>query len=175
MWRTWPRHCSCTTRQQRWWDTVSGWVPHQCYSCAWFFLNVQNVGSILKCPDVCCFYIYIYILPQFLVDNVIEDLVRPLLAILDRPEKLLLLREIRSIKMCEMQCVYNWKVFISEWLPVTALSSAGCWYRPLSWLNLTALSCPLSWKLTRSSKVALVHSSKFTLRKLKFRNTDNQF
>ena len=32
---------------------------------------------------------------QFLSDNVIEELVRPLLAILDRPEKLLLLREIR--------------------------------------------------------------------------------
>lgn len=32
---------------------------------------------------------------QFLSDSVIEDLVRPLLAILDRPEKLLLLREIR--------------------------------------------------------------------------------
>uniref|UniRef100_H2U5D5 PDZ domain containing 7a n=1 Tax=Takifugu rubripes TaxID=31033 RepID=H2U5D5_TAKRU len=33
----------------------------------------------------------------FLSDNVIEDLVRPLLAILDRPEKLLLLREIRML------------------------------------------------------------------------------
>ncbi|CAL8256224.1 unnamed protein product [Lota lota] len=34
---------------------------------------------------------------RFLSDNVIEDLVRPLLAILDRPEKLLLLREIRMM------------------------------------------------------------------------------
>ncbi|XP_029030859.1 PDZ domain-containing protein 7a isoform X2 [Betta splendens] len=34
---------------------------------------------------------------RFLTDNVIEDLVRPLLAILDRPEKLLLLREIRML------------------------------------------------------------------------------
>ncbi|XP_027863149.1 PDZ domain-containing protein 7a [Xiphophorus couchianus] len=34
---------------------------------------------------------------RFLSDNVIEDLVRPLLAILDRPEKLLLLREIRML------------------------------------------------------------------------------
>lgn len=105
----------------------------------------------------------------------IEDLVRPLLAILDRPEKLLLLREIRSIKMCEVQCIYNWKVFISVWLTVPVLSSAGCWSRPLSWLSLTALSCPLSWKLTRSSKVALVHSSQLALRKRKFRNTDYQF
>ncbi|KAF6731491.1 PDZ domain-containing protein 7 [Oryzias melastigma] len=34
---------------------------------------------------------------RFLSDNGIEDLVRPLLAILDRPEKLLLLREIRML------------------------------------------------------------------------------
>ncbi|XP_076022127.1 PDZ domain-containing protein 7a, partial [Genypterus blacodes] len=34
---------------------------------------------------------------RFLADNVIEDLVRPLLAILDRPEKILLLREIRML------------------------------------------------------------------------------
>ncbi|XP_019123495.2 PDZ domain-containing protein 7a [Larimichthys crocea] len=34
---------------------------------------------------------------RFLSDNVTEDLVRPLLAILDRPEKLLLLREIRML------------------------------------------------------------------------------
>ncbi|XP_071336674.1 PDZ domain-containing protein 7a [Trachinotus anak] len=34
---------------------------------------------------------------RFLSDNVIEDLVRPLLAILDKPEKLLLLREIRML------------------------------------------------------------------------------
>ncbi|XP_017576946.1 PDZ domain-containing protein 7a isoform X1 [Pygocentrus nattereri] len=34
---------------------------------------------------------------RFLADRVVEDLVRPLLAILDRPEKLLLLREIRMI------------------------------------------------------------------------------
>ncbi|XP_026165400.1 PDZ domain-containing protein 7a [Mastacembelus armatus] len=34
---------------------------------------------------------------RFLSDNVIEDLVRPLLAILDRPEKLLLFREIRML------------------------------------------------------------------------------
>ncbi|KAM6997184.1 PDZ domain-containing protein 7a [Tautogolabrus adspersus] len=34
---------------------------------------------------------------RFLSENVIEDLVRPLLAILDRPEKLLLLREIRML------------------------------------------------------------------------------
>ncbi|XP_056147422.1 LOW QUALITY PROTEIN: PDZ domain-containing protein 7-like [Lampris incognitus] len=34
---------------------------------------------------------------QFLSNNVIEDLVRPLLAILDRPEKLLLLRDIRML------------------------------------------------------------------------------
>ncbi|XP_042358776.1 PDZ domain-containing protein 7a [Plectropomus leopardus] len=34
---------------------------------------------------------------RFLIDKVIEDLVRPLLAILDRPEKLLLLREIRML------------------------------------------------------------------------------
>ncbi|KAM7385569.1 hypothetical protein PAMP_001648 [Pampus punctatissimus] len=34
---------------------------------------------------------------RFLSNNVIEDLVRPLLAILDRPEKLLLLREIRML------------------------------------------------------------------------------
>ncbi|KAM9364332.1 PDZ domain-containing protein 7a [Pholidichthys leucotaenia] len=34
---------------------------------------------------------------RFLSDTVIEDLVRPLLAILDRPEKLLLLREIRML------------------------------------------------------------------------------
>uniref|UniRef100_A0A3P9PYD6 PDZ domain containing 7a n=1 Tax=Poecilia reticulata TaxID=8081 RepID=A0A3P9PYD6_POERE len=34
---------------------------------------------------------------RFLSDNVIEDLVRPLLAIFDRPEKLLLLREIRML------------------------------------------------------------------------------
>ncbi|XP_045927373.1 PDZ domain-containing protein 7-like [Micropterus dolomieu] len=34
---------------------------------------------------------------RFLSDNVIDDLVRPLLAILDRPEKLLLLREIRML------------------------------------------------------------------------------
>ncbi|MEQ2158768.1 hypothetical protein GOODEAATRI_015813, partial [Goodea atripinnis] len=33
----------------------------------------------------------------FLSDNEIEDLIRPLLAILDRPEKLLLLREIRML------------------------------------------------------------------------------
>ncbi|XP_049456236.1 PDZ domain-containing protein 7a [Epinephelus fuscoguttatus] len=34
---------------------------------------------------------------RFLSENVIEDLVRPLLAILDRPEKILLLREIRML------------------------------------------------------------------------------
>uniref|UniRef100_A0A3Q3IYQ6 PDZ domain-containing protein n=1 Tax=Monopterus albus TaxID=43700 RepID=A0A3Q3IYQ6_MONAL len=34
---------------------------------------------------------------RFLSDNVTEDLVRPLLAILDKPEKLLLLREIRML------------------------------------------------------------------------------
>ncbi|KAM4592073.1 PDZ domain-containing protein 7a isoform 1-T1 [Odontesthes bonariensis] len=34
---------------------------------------------------------------RFLSDSVIDDLVRPLLAILDRPEKLLLLREIRML------------------------------------------------------------------------------
>ncbi|XP_044069619.1 PDZ domain-containing protein 7a isoform X2 [Siniperca chuatsi] len=34
---------------------------------------------------------------RFLSDSVIEDLVRPLLAILDKPEKLLLLREIRML------------------------------------------------------------------------------
>ncbi|CAM4727489.1 unnamed protein product [Leuciscus chuanchicus] len=34
---------------------------------------------------------------RFLVERVVEDLVRPLLAILDKPEKLLLLREIRMI------------------------------------------------------------------------------
>nr|XP_019944726.1 PREDICTED: PDZ domain-containing protein 7-like [Paralichthys olivaceus] len=34
---------------------------------------------------------------RFLSDNMIEDLVRPLLAILDRPEKLLLFREIRML------------------------------------------------------------------------------
>ncbi|KAM4730161.1 PDZ domain-containing protein 7a [Anableps anableps] len=34
---------------------------------------------------------------RFLSDTVIEDLVRPLLAILDRPEKLLLLREVRML------------------------------------------------------------------------------
>ncbi|XP_017284378.1 PDZ domain-containing protein 7a [Kryptolebias marmoratus] len=34
---------------------------------------------------------------RFLSDTVIEDLVRPILAILDRPEKLLLLREIRML------------------------------------------------------------------------------
>ncbi|XP_017320338.1 PDZ domain-containing protein 7a [Ictalurus punctatus] len=34
---------------------------------------------------------------RFLTERVVEDLVRPLLAILDRPEKLLLLREIRMI------------------------------------------------------------------------------
>lgn len=112
MWTTWPRHCSRTTRRQQWCDTVGGWVPHQCYSCAFiFFIFIfQYFGSILKVyyPDRSHFYIYIYILPQFLSDNVIEDLVRPLLAILDRPEKLLLLREIRSIKMCE--CI----AFITE-------------------------------------------------------------
>ncbi|XP_072293584.1 PDZ domain-containing protein 7a [Eucyclogobius newberryi] len=34
---------------------------------------------------------------RFLAENVLEDLIRPLLAILDRPEKLLLLREIRML------------------------------------------------------------------------------
>uniref|UniRef100_W5N4F9 PDZ domain-containing protein 7 n=1 Tax=Lepisosteus oculatus TaxID=7918 RepID=W5N4F9_LEPOC len=34
---------------------------------------------------------------RFVSDHVVEDLVRPLLAILDRPEKLLLLREIRTL------------------------------------------------------------------------------
>ncbi|XP_034537926.1 PDZ domain-containing protein 7a isoform X2 [Notolabrus celidotus] len=34
---------------------------------------------------------------RFLSENVVDDLVRPLLAILDRPEKLLLLREIRML------------------------------------------------------------------------------
>uniref|UniRef100_A0A3B4A685 PDZ domain-containing protein n=1 Tax=Periophthalmus magnuspinnatus TaxID=409849 RepID=A0A3B4A685_9GOBI len=34
---------------------------------------------------------------RFLSENVLEDLIRPLLAILDRPEKLLLLREIRML------------------------------------------------------------------------------
>ncbi|TRY85631.1 hypothetical protein DNTS_008792 [Danionella cerebrum] len=34
---------------------------------------------------------------RFLTDRVVEDLVRPLLAILDKPEKLLLLREVRTI------------------------------------------------------------------------------
>ncbi|XP_073691247.1 PDZ domain-containing protein 7a [Garra rufa] len=34
---------------------------------------------------------------RFLVERVVEDLVRPLLAILDKPEKLLLLREVRMI------------------------------------------------------------------------------
>ncbi|XP_069000149.1 PDZ domain-containing protein 7a [Embiotoca jacksoni] len=42
---------------------------------------------------------------QFLSDTVIEDLVRPLLAILDRPEKLLLFREIRMlIPTTELGC-----------------------------------------------------------------------
>ena len=39
-------------------------------------------------------YFFFFFL-QFLSDSAIDDLVRPLLAILDRPEKLLLLREIR--------------------------------------------------------------------------------
>lgn len=33
--------------------------------------------------------------PQYVHEGGVEDLVRPLLAILDRPEKLLLLRDIR--------------------------------------------------------------------------------
>lgn len=70
----------------------------------YFFLVARNFVSILKYPDINHFC-NVYIPPQFLSDNVIEDLVRPLLAILDRPEKLLLLREIRSIKMCEVQCI----------------------------------------------------------------------
>ena len=54
-----------------------------------------------------------FIPPQFLSDNVIEDLAHPLLAILDRPEKLLLLREIRSMTTCDLECICNHKVFIS--------------------------------------------------------------
>ena len=49
--------------------------------------------AVLILPLTVC--VQIQSLPQFLSDNVIEDLVRPLLAILDRPEKLLLLREVR--------------------------------------------------------------------------------
>lgn len=48
--------------------------------------------SFILSSNLC---IYHKVSLQFLSDCVIEDLVRPLLAILDRPEKLLLLREIR--------------------------------------------------------------------------------
>lgn len=35
--------------------------------------------------------------PQYLHEGSVEDLVRPLLAILDRPEKVLLLRDVRWV------------------------------------------------------------------------------
>ncbi|XP_016400896.1 uncharacterized protein pdzd7a [Sinocyclocheilus rhinocerous] len=38
---------------------------------------------------------------RFLVERVVEDLVRPLLAILDKPEKLLLLREVSQLKSAD--------------------------------------------------------------------------
>lgn len=43
----------------------------------------------------CCFCLICGVYTQYVHEGGVEDLVRPLLAILDRPEKLLLLRDIR--------------------------------------------------------------------------------
>lgn len=45
--------------------------------------------KLLQLSDLCSLY------TQYVHEGGVEDLVRPLLAILDRPEKLLLLRDIR--------------------------------------------------------------------------------
>ncbi|KAM6916775.1 PDZ domain-containing protein 7a [Xenentodon cancila] len=57
--------------------------------------HVENMAKKLLSPDEVA--AVMRHCRRFLSDTVIEDLVRPLLAILDRPEKLLLLREIRML------------------------------------------------------------------------------
>ncbi|XP_035982544.1 PDZ domain-containing protein 7a [Fundulus heteroclitus] len=57
--------------------------------------HVEDISKKLLCPDEAA--AVMRHCRRFLTDNVIEDLVHPLLAILDRPEKLLLLREIRML------------------------------------------------------------------------------
>ncbi|XP_015241887.1 PREDICTED: uncharacterized protein LOC107092077 [Cyprinodon variegatus] len=57
--------------------------------------HVENMSKKLLSPDEVA--AVMRHCRRFLSDNVIEDLIRPLLAILDRPEKLLLLREIRML------------------------------------------------------------------------------
>lgn len=49
-------------------------------------------GTHLLMPLLC---------PQYLHEGSVEDLVRPLLAILDRPEKVLLLRDVRWVVVGE--------------------------------------------------------------------------
>lgn len=46
--------------------------------------------------------------PQYLHEGSVEDLVRPLLAILDRPEKVLLLRDVRWVVLGGTSILPSW-------------------------------------------------------------------
>lgn len=61
-------------------------------------LPLLCVLTVLFLPSFILFFFSsssVLVAPQFAVEHVLEDLVRPLLVLLDRPEKVLLLREIR--------------------------------------------------------------------------------
>lgn len=49
----------------------------------------------IQLSSCCCYLSGVSFYTQYVHEGGVEDLVRPLLAILDRPEKLLLLRDIR--------------------------------------------------------------------------------
>ncbi|XP_061766072.1 PDZ domain-containing protein 7a [Nerophis ophidion] len=62
---------------------------------------------------------------RYLSDKVLEDLVRPLVAILDRPEKALLLREIRMLIPARDLCAFDKMVMPFELQAFNALKSAS--------------------------------------------------
>lgn len=52
--------------------------------------------------------------PQYLHEGSVEDLVRPLLAILDRPEKVLLLRDVRRVVLGFTPILPSWVGWIQS-------------------------------------------------------------
>ncbi|XP_049711053.1 PDZ domain-containing protein 7-like [Elephas maximus indicus] len=65
-----------------------GWVPGPLHALAFALTQLWKSPLLSDLWSICLQYVH---------EGGVEDLVRPLLAILDRPEKLLLLRDIRSV------------------------------------------------------------------------------
>lgn len=97
----------------------------------------------------------------------VEDLVRPLLAILDRPAKLLLLRDIRWGGVCAERVRAGRGPLIPA-SPGTSRTEPqptsipcpppGVWWLSQTWAASTAWSCLWNWKLLRPSRAGQVSS-----------------